>query len=58
MIVHDVEQNTDEWLALRAGMPTASEAKKLVTSSGVASKSMAEYAQKLAGDLLVCGSWL
>ena len=51
MKIHDVQQNTPEWLALRAGMPTASEAKKLVTSTGAASKSMPEYAQKLSGDL-------
>lgn len=51
MIVHDVEQNSEEWLKLRAGMPTASEASKLITSKGEPSKSMKEYAKKLAQDM-------
>jgi len=51
MIIHDVEQNTPEWLLLRSGMPTASEASQLVTSTGEPSKSMQGYAQQLAGDL-------
>ena len=51
MIIHDVEQNTDEWLMLRSGMPTASEASKLVTSTGNPSKSLTELARVLAGDL-------
>lgn len=51
MIIHDVEQNTPEWLHLRAGMPTASEFSKLITSTGAASKSMIAYAQELAGEV-------
>jgi hypothetical protein len=51
MIIHDVEQGSPEWFALRAGMPTSSNAKKLVTSQGKESKSMPEYAIELAGDL-------
>jgi len=51
MIIHTCEQNSDEWLALRAGMPTASCFSKLVTSTGAASKSMPEYAVTLAGEL-------
>ena len=50
MIIHDVEQNTDEWLALRAGKPTASEFSKLVTSTGAPSKSMNDYARVLAAE--------
>lgn len=50
MIVHDVEQGSEEWHGLRAGMPTASEFSKLITSTGEPSKSMLAYAQKLAGD--------
>ena len=48
MIINDVDQNSDEWLALRAAMPTASEAKRLVTSKGAPSKSMQGYALELA----------
>ena len=50
MIIHDVEQNCDEWLELRAGKPTASEFKKLITSTGAPSKSMQGYAEQLAGE--------
>jgi len=31
VIIHDVKQGTEEWLRLRAGIPTASEFKNLVT---------------------------
>jgi putative phage-type endonuclease len=51
MIIHDVEQGSPEWHALRAGIPTASEASKLVTSTGKPSTSVEGYAMKLAGDL-------
>ena len=51
MIIHDCDQNTDEWLVLRAGKPTASEFSKLVTSKGDPSKSMGKYAIELAGEL-------
>jgi hypothetical protein len=51
MIIHDVEQRSDEWYALRAGMPTASEFSKLVTSKGEPSKSAVGYAVTLAGEL-------
>lgn len=51
MIIHDIEQNTDEWMALRAGKPTASEFSKLITSTGTPSKSMEAYAEQLAGEL-------
>lgn len=50
MIIHDVEQNTDAWYSLRAGMPTASGFSKIVTSTGALSKSMDKYAMELAGD--------
>ena len=51
MIVHEVEQNTDEWMTLRAGKPTASCFSKLITSTGAASKSMPAYAETLGGEL-------
>lgn len=50
MLIHDVEQGTDEWYALRAGIPTASEFSKLVTSTGEPSKSLSGYAVTLAGE--------
>jgi len=51
MITHDLEQGTEEWHKLRAGIPTGSMAKNLVTSQGKESKSLGGYAITLAGDL-------
>lgn len=51
MIIHECEQNSDEWLALRAGKPTASAFSKLITSTGAPSKSIGGYALTLAGEL-------
>lgn len=52
MIIYDnIEQGSDEWHELRAGMPTSSEGSKLVTSQGVPSKSMPDYAVQLAADM-------
>ncbi len=48
---HNVEQNTPEWLKLRAGKPTASEFSKLITSTGEPSKSLPTYAISLAAEL-------
>ncbi len=50
MIIHDVEQNTPEWLLLRAGIPTASAFSKLVTTAGKQSTSLEVYAQTLAAN--------
>lgn len=50
MIIHDVEQGSDEWHKLRAGLATASEFSKLVTSTGAPSKSMDKYAITLANE--------
>lgn len=51
MIIHDVVQGEEAWFALRAGKPTASEASKLVTSTGKESKQTVDYAYQLAGEL-------
>lgn len=45
---HRVDQNSDIWMSLRIGMPTASRASDLVTSTGDPSKSMTRYAEELA----------
>lgn len=51
MIIHDVQQNTPEWLALRLGIPTGSEASSLVTPTGRASEAgLKTYAIKLANE--------
>ena len=50
MIIHSCEQNSDAWLKLRSGLPTASCFSKLIQSNGSPSKSMKKYAQDLAGE--------
>lgn len=50
MKVHDVEQRSSLWYAMRAGMPTASEFSKIVTSTGDTSESMTTYAMTLAAE--------
>lgn len=51
MKIYDIEQGTPEWFQARAGIISASMADKLVTSTGAASKQMADYASQLAGEL-------
>lgn len=48
--IHDCEQGSDEWHALRAGRPTASEFSKLVSGTGKASTQVAGYAATLAAE--------
>lgn len=50
-IVNDViDQGSEDWYSRRIGRPTASNAGRLITSTGAASKSMGAYAEELAGD--------
>lgn len=56
MITHDVKQRSEEWYALRLGMPTASEFSKIVTSTGAESKSRSGYAATLAAEKYAGGS--
>ena len=49
MKVINCQQYGDEWWAFRNGKPSASNAKKLITSTGAASKSASDYASYLAG---------
>jgi hypothetical protein len=54
MIIHDVEQGSPEWYALRMGLPTASEFSLLMKKlkDGKDSKMRAEYMRKLAGEII------
>lgn len=54
MIVHNCEQGSAEWFALRAGIPTASEFAAILTQgkSGGESKTRRTYMLKLAGEIL------
>jgi hypothetical protein len=51
MKIHQVQQNSPEWYALRIGRPTASEFSSIVTSAGEPSKSRSGYAKTLAAEL-------
>lgn len=50
MRVHNCEQRSPEWYALRAGIPTASEFSSLITSTGERSKTLPKYAKTLAAE--------
>jgi putative phage-type endonuclease len=52
-IIKDIEQGSQEWLQLRLGVATASNFDKIITSSGVESKTLKEYAFELASDSLL-----
>lgn len=50
MITIDCEQGSAEWLAVRAGIPSASNFDKLVTAKGEASKQAQKYLYALAAE--------
>ena len=51
MEIHtDIEQGSEQWHALRAGIPTASEFDKLVTGTGKPSTQITGYAATLAAE--------
>lgn len=51
MIVHEMEQRSPDWYALRSGMPTGSAFSKVLTSKGELSKQSASYASTLAIEI-------
>jgi putative phage-type endonuclease len=52
IIIDDIEQGTDEWMALRVGSPGASGMDKIITSSGKRSTSRQKYLYQLAGEII------
>jgi len=50
MIKVDVEQGSQIWLNLKAGVPSASNFDKIVTTKGVRSKTADKYVLQLAGE--------
>lgn len=50
MIVDNSPQGSPEWMKARVGIPTASNADKIVTTAGVASKSAKKYMYQLAAE--------
>lgn len=55
MKIHDVEQNTPEWHAARAGIPTASCFDKICTPTGKASTQAEGYANLLIAEWMTGG---
>jgi hypothetical protein len=53
MIVHDCVQGTSEWLAVRAGIPTASAFDKILTPKGKLSTQAEKYMHKLLAERLM-----
>lgn len=52
-IINNISQNSEEWLRLRLGIPTASEFSKIITSEGKLSTQLRAYALKLASEKLL-----
>lgn len=50
MLTIDVEQGSPEWLAARLCIPTASEFGKIITGTGLASQSKAQYMRTLLAE--------
>ena len=51
MIVHELEQRSDAWRTVRAGIPTASQFGNLLTPTGKLSTSIDAYAVDLANEV-------
>jgi len=52
MVILDCEQYSEEWFKARAGIPTASNFDKIVTTKGEPSKSAKNYLYQLAGEMI------
>lgn len=55
MIVHDLEQGTEEWFAVRLGIPTASRFADIYTSTGKSASGQDRYLHTLAAEWLMGG---
>jgi len=53
MKVYDVVQGTQEWLRVRAGVPSASQMHRVITPGGKPSKSAERYLYELAAERLL-----
>jgi hypothetical protein len=55
MKIHDVKQKTNEWYALRAGIPTTSDFDKIITPTGKKSGQSDKYADKCLEEYIEGG---
>lgn len=53
MIVHDCEQGSEEWIRVRAGIPTSSSFHKIIRKSGEPSTSAQKYMNALLAERLM-----
>lgn len=53
MIIHDVEQGSEDWHLLRATIPTASNFSRIITPQGKESKSITPFAYEIAVNRLL-----
>ena len=53
IVLESVEQGSEQWLNMRKGKPTASEAKKIMTPKGALSKSRLAYMRKLCAECVI-----
>lgn len=53
MQVHNVEQGSPEWFAVRLGIPTASEFSKIITATGKASAQANDYMLTLVAERML-----
>lgn len=56
MRVHNVEQNSDEWIRMRLGIPTASSFFRIITPTGQQSKQADGYANELIAEMMLARS--
>jgi putative phage-type endonuclease len=52
IVIDNISQGTDEWMALRVGSPGASGMDKIITSTGKLSTSRQKYLYQLAGEII------
>lgn len=53
MIILDIPQQSEEWFSARCGIPSASNFKKIITSTGKPSTQAKKYMYQLAGERLL-----
>lgn len=53
MLIHNVEQGSPEWFAVRLGIPTASEFSKIITATGKPSAQADDYALTIVAEKML-----
>ncbi len=53
IIIDDIDQQSEEWFTLKAGVPGASDFSRIIQANGKPSKSRQEYLYELAGEKII-----